>query len=168
MLSTDDANYIAQRLLILSISVILAFVNTRVFICGTPTRPIMFGQMSNVFSFKITFNHLPSLQQMGRENQVKVAAVLYFLPYRDTGRSLSLTHELDGHFCWKKIQKKLFCQNNIGALDLWSWTLKFSFNLALKFPSVKKRGSSLHMRSYSREAGPHLYPVHFQHLGSDV
>lgn len=99
MLSTDDANYIAQRLLIMSLCVILAFVNTRVFICGTPTRPIMFGQMSNVFSFKITFNHLPSLQQMGRENQVKVAAVLYFLPHRDTGRSPSLTHETDGHFC---------------------------------------------------------------------
>lgn len=40
MLSTDDANYTAQRMLILLFCVILASGNTRIFICGTPTRPI--------------------------------------------------------------------------------------------------------------------------------
>lgn len=76
------------------------------------------NQMPNVFSFKITFNHAMSLQQTGTENQRKVAALPHLLPQRGTGRSLSLTHDPDGHFCSKKYQKKQFCPSNTGVLEL--------------------------------------------------
>lgn len=157
-------DYIASKLLTVSLCVVVSSGNTRVYSHYVGHWQ---GQYLSapVFSFEITFHCVPSSQQTGRENQGMFVAVSHLLSHRHLCKSLSCPHDCDRCLCSKKFAKKRFCLNNIGALAFWSWILNFLFNLVLKFWYVKKRGRQLHTGPCHGEIWPHLSQVvHFQNL----